>query len=190
MASADKRITPKISRQDWLTIGLETLIESGIEAVRVEPLAKRLNVTRGSFYWHFQNRDDWLEALLQDWKVHKTQTIIESVEAATDDPHIKLLKLFELVAEDYDRLEQAVRVWAMKDEKAAIAIAEVDQRRLHYAQTLFHQLGFSPADAKMRARIAYSVKLSWVTMPLASNPQERLQEMRFMHKILTQRSQT
>ncbi|GAB4380740.1 MAG: TetR/AcrR family transcriptional regulator [Elainellaceae cyanobacterium] len=190
MDCIDKQTTVKISRQDWVTIGLQTLIESGIEAVRVEPLAKQLNVTRGSFYWHFKNRGNWLEALLQEWKIYKTQTIIEKVEAASDDPNFKLLKLFEIVAEDDDRLEQAVRVWAMKDEKAAAALAEIDQRRLNYAENLFQQLGFSRVDAKIRARIAYSVKLSWSTMPLPSNQMERLKEMQFVYAILTQHSKS
>jgi AcrR family transcriptional regulator len=188
MKCTDRQANCKISRKDWLNIGLQILIENGIEAVRVEPLAKLLNVTRGSFYWHFKNRDDWLDALLQEWKFNKTQTVIEKVEAAANDPSTKLMKLFEIVAEDDDRLERAVRVWAAKDNKVAAAIAEVDQQRLNYAQNLFHQLGFSKTDAKIRARIAYSVRLSWSTMPLASSRIERLKEMQFVYAILTQNS--
>lgn len=190
MDCTDKQANSKVSREDWLRIGLQKLIESGIESVRVEPLARLLNVTRGSFYWHFKNRDDWLEAILQEWKVYKTQKIIETVEVIAENPNAKLLKLFALIAEDDDRLERAVRVWAMKDERAATAIAEIDQRRLDYAQKLFYQLGFSEADARIRARIAYSVRLSWSTMPLQSNQIERLEEMQFVYTILTHQAKS
>lgn len=77
-----------------------------------------------------------------------------------------------------------------EDERTAAALVEVDQRRLNYAQNLFQQLGFSRTDAKIRARIAYSVKLSWSTMPLTSNQTKRLKEMQFVYEILTQHSKS
>ena len=181
----EKEATPKLSRQDWLTIGLQTLIENGIEAVRVDLLAKRLNVTRGSFYWHFQKRDDLLEAMLHEWETHKTDSIIERVELVEGNVSEKLLNLFEIAAQDDNRLEKAVRIWAVNDPRAAAALSRVDQRRLDYLQNLFLQLGFSQTDAKVRAQVAYSVRLGWFMMASPSNPLERLTEIRLVHKILT-----
>jgi AcrR family transcriptional regulator len=182
----EKEEIPKLSRQNWLAIGLQVFMEKGIEAVRVDPLSKLLNVTRGSFYWHFKNRDDLLEAMLQEWEIHKTDSIIERVEALGINPTGKLLSLFEIAAQDDDRLEKAVRIWAANDTNATAAIVRVDQRRLDYLQHLFLQLGFSRTDARVRAQVAYSVRLGWFMMASSSEPSERLAEIRLIHKILTQ----
>lgn len=178
--------TPKLGRQDWLAIGLKTLIESGIDAVRVEPIAKLLNVTRGSFYWHFKNRDELLAAILQEWETQGTESIIQEIETADNDPSVKLLRLFEIAAQDDDRLEKAVRIWAANDPRAAEAIDRIDRRRLIYLQDLFLQLGYSKTAAKVRARVAYSVRLGWFIMTSTSDPTERLTEIRLVHQILTQ----
>jgi AcrR family transcriptional regulator len=181
----EESATPKLGRQDWLDIGLQALIDKGIEAVRVEPLAKLLNVTRGSFYWHFKNRDDLLAAMSQEWEMLNTQRVIEQVETIEGTPSDKLSNLFEIAAEDDNLLEKAVRAWAENDARAAEAIARVDRQRLDYLQSLFLQLGFSDIDAKVRARIAYSVRLGWFVMASSSDRSDRLMEMRLVHGILT-----
>ena len=79
-------------------MGLKTLIDKGIEAVRVESLAKLLGITRGSFYWHFKNRDDLLAAMLQEWETRNTESIIESIETLDTNPADKLLSLLEIAA--------------------------------------------------------------------------------------------
>jgi AcrR family transcriptional regulator len=182
----EKAITSKLGRQDWLTIGSQTLVEKGIEAVRVDPLAKLLNVTRGSFYWHFKNRDDLLDQILHEWETRNTKNIIEQIEGLDSAPSAKLLSLLEIAAEDNNLLEKAVRVWSVNDVKAAAAIARIDQQRLDYLQNLFLQLGFSAIDAKVRAQIAYSVRLGWFVMASSSYASERLTEIRLVHAILTQ----
>ncbi len=181
-----KEIASKLGRQDWLNIGIQTLIEKGIEAVRVEPLAKLLNVTRGSFYWHFKNRDDLLEEILNEWEARNTKNIIEQIEGLNSSPSAKLLSLLEIAAEDNNLLEKAVRVWSVNDARAVGAIARIDQQRLDYLQNLFLQLGFSEIDSKVRAQIAYSVRLGWFVMASSSYASERLTEIRLVHAILTQ----
>lgn len=182
----EKEGASKLGRQDWLIIGIQTLVEKGIEAVRVDPLAKLLNVTRGSFYWHFKNRDDLLDEILHEWEARNTKSIIEQIEGLDSAPNSKLLSLFEIAAEDDNLLEKAVRVWSVNDVKAAAAIARIDQQRLDYLQNLFLQLGFSEIDSKVRAQIAYSVRLGWFVMASSSYASERLTEIRLVHAILTQ----
>jgi AcrR family transcriptional regulator len=182
----EQEIGSKLGRQDWLTIGIKTLVEKGIEAVRVDPLAKLLNVTRGSFYWHFKNRDELLAEILQEWEARNTHSVIERIEGLDSTPSDKLLSLFETAAEDDDCLEKAVRVWSVNDVSAAIAIKRVDQQRLEYLQNLFLQLGFSGIDAKVRAQIVYSVRLGWFVMASSGNRAERLTEIRLVHAILTE----
>jgi AcrR family transcriptional regulator len=182
----EKEIASKLGRQDWLNIGIQTLIEKGIEEVRVEPLAKLLNVTRGSFYWHFKNRDDLLDEILHEWETRNTKKIIEQIEGLDSSPSSKLLSLLEIAAEDDNLLEKAVRVWSVNDVGAAAAIARIDQQRLDFLKNLFLQLGFSAIDSKVRAQIAYSVRLGWFVMASSNYASERLTEIRLVHTILTQ----
>jgi AcrR family transcriptional regulator len=182
----EKEVTPKLSRQDWLAMGIQILIEKGVEAVKIDPLAKFLNVTRGSFYWHFKDRNDLLEAILNEWETRNTRSVIAQVEELDSSPSSKLLSLFEIAAHDDNRFEKAIRIWSDNDSRAAAAIEQVDRQRLDYLQTLFLQLGFSETDAKVRAQIAYSVRLSWFVMAMPSQSTERLTEIRLVHAILAQ----
>ncbi len=182
----EKESASKLGRQDWLNIGIQALIEKGIEAVRVEPLAKLLNVTRGSFYWHFKNRDDLLEEILNEWEARNTKNIIEQIEGLNSSPNAKLLTLLEIAAKDDNLLEKAIRVWSVNDARAVGAITRIDQQRLDYLQNLFVQLGFSQIDSKVRAQIAYSVRLGWFVMASSGYASERLTEIRLVHAILTQ----
>jgi AcrR family transcriptional regulator len=180
---------PKLGRQDWLNAALETFMEKGIEAVKVDVLAKSLKITRGSFYWHFKNLDDLLGAIIHEWKTSMTEGIIENVEAGGGDPSKRLLHLFEIAAQDDDRLEKAMRIWAIHNARAAEAITQVDQQRLEYLQHLFLELGFSKTEAEVRAQVSYSVRLGWFIMALPSTPLKRLTEIRLVHTILTRNSE-
>ncbi len=177
----------KLGRQDWLTAGLQVLTESGIEAVRVEPLAKLINVTKGSFYWHFKDREDLLEAMLHSWETRETDDIINQVEVAGGDTSAKLLNLLQLAYEDEGQLEKAMRTWAANDARTATALARIDQHRLDYLGDLFLQIGFQAVEAKARARLAY---YSWVgefTVGIPTSQAERLAEARLNHAILVRR---
>jgi AcrR family transcriptional regulator len=176
----------KLGRQDWVQAALEIFMEKGIEAVKVDVLAKSLQITRGSFYWHFKNLEDLLSAIIQAWQAINTEDVMQQVDAIDGTPSQRLLHLLEIAAKDDDRLEKAMRIWAIHDTRALEAIARVDQQRLEYLQNLFVQIGFSKIDAEVRARVTYSVKLGWLMMTTASKPSKRLAEIRLIHKSLTQ----
>ena len=177
---------PKLGRQDWVQAALETFMEKGIEAVKVDVLAKSLKITRGSFYWHFKNLDDLLTAIIQEWQAVDTEDVIRQVEIIGGTPSQQLLNLLEIAAKDDDRLEKAMRIWAIHDTRAMVSIERVDEQRLEYLENLFSQIGFSVEDALVRARITYSVKLGWLMMTTPNPPSERLAEIQLIHKLLTQ----
>jgi len=184
----EKAKTAKLGRQDWLAAGLKILAKSGMEAVRVESLAKSMNVTKGSFYWHFKNREDLLEAMLQEWATRQTDNVISQVEAEGGDAKAKLLNLLRVCAQDDGQLERAMRTWAANDARVATVIAQIDQRRMEYLQNLFRQISFPAVDAKARARLTY---YSWVgefTVGIPTSLAERLEEAQLNHAILTQRN--
>ncbi|NEQ66636.1 MAG: TetR/AcrR family transcriptional regulator [Symploca sp. SIO2D2] len=183
-----KNQVSNLTRQDWIEQGLKTLAETGVETVRVEPLAKVMGVTKGSFYWHFKNRDDFLEAILQEWVKCQTNSIIEQVEALGGDATTKLLYLFELAIQDDGRAENAIRAWATSNAKITTVLAQVDQRRLNYTKDLFLEVGFAPFEAMVRARMVYYALVGEFTIGTRSDQTERLAEIRLQHAILTQRS--
>jgi AcrR family transcriptional regulator len=176
----------KLGRQDWVKAALETFMEKGIEAVKVDVLAKSLKITRGSFYWHFKNLDDLLVAIIQEWQAVDTDDAIEQVEKIGGTPSQQLLHLFEIAAEDDNRLEKAMRIWAIHDVRAMASIERVDKQRLEYLQHLFVKIGFSQRDAALRAQVTYSVKLGWVTIAPPRKPSERLAQIRLVYETLTQ----
>ncbi|MFG6099661.1 TetR/AcrR family transcriptional regulator [Leptolyngbyaceae cyanobacterium CCMR0082] len=178
----------KLTRQDWINQGLQTLAESGVEAVRVEPLAKCMGVTKGSFYWHFKNRDVFLEAILQEWVNGQTSRIIEQVETIGGDATTKLLYLFELAVQDDGRVENAIRAWATGDSKITTVLVEVDQQRLEYTKDLFLEVGFEPFEAMVRARMVYYALVGEFTIGARSDHAERLAEIRLQHAILTKKA--
>jgi AcrR family transcriptional regulator len=178
----------KLRKQDWIECGLEVLADSRIEAVKVEPLAKLLNVTKGSFYWHFKNREELLDAILQEWVRLETNSIIDRVEELGGDAKKKLLNLFEIAIDDDGRVENAIRAWASKDSKVANILDRVDKRRLEYTRDLFLQIGFTSTQAIVRARMAYYALVGEFTIGVRGDRTERLAETRLEHEILTRQN--
>lgn len=180
----EKEVPQKLGRQDWLILGLNVLAKSGIEAVRVEPLAELMNVTKGSFYWHFKNREDLLMAMLQEWEVRETDDIIKQVEASGGDASAKLFNLFQIAYQEDGQLEKAMRTWAANDTRSAAVIAVIDLRRIDYIKSLFLQLGFSIVEATARARLAYYAWIGDFIVGVLPTQAERLEEAKLYHTIL------
>jgi AcrR family transcriptional regulator len=186
MGKTNSALSAKLGREDWVQAAIAILMTQGIQAVKVDRLAKALQITRGSFYWHFQDLDDLLAAMIQSWRSVMTEDVIQAVETNGGSANQKLFHLFELAAADDDRLEKAMRIWAIADDRVAAAIVEVDQQRIAYLQSLFTQIGFAPPDAAIRSQVAYSVRLGWFIMALPSTPATRLKEIQLLYPLLTQ----
>lgn len=182
-----KKESIKLAKQDWIDLGRRVLAQKGVDSVRVEPLAKLLNVTKGSFYWHFKNREELLEAILQDWVNRETGGIIERVESRASDASTKLLHLLEIAIQDGGQFENAIRSWATNDLKVATTLDQIDRRRLDYTKTLFLEMGFTPFEAMVRARMVYYSLIGECTLGARANRAERSEQIRIEHLILTRR---
>jgi len=174
----------RLSADNWLDAALAAFERGGVEAVRIEPLARALKVTRGSFYWHFKDRDALLRQLLARWEVRETSRIIDSVEALGGRAAERLLRLLETCARDEGRLEMALRSWASTDEEARAAIAQVDRRRTEYIAALLSEHGLGAEQAAMRSRVAYAAWLGEYTQPLVPSSEERVANMRCLHRLI------
>jgi AcrR family transcriptional regulator len=146
-----------LGREDWLRAARAELIEGGILAVRVGRLARRLSVTRGSFYWHFENHADLLRQLLRDWRDTNTEPFERVLQT-----HRGGVAQFDAVAElwlsesEYDpRFDTAVREWARVSKPVAAVMRRADQRRIAILRQIFLNAGHKDPDASIRARVAY-----------------------------------
>lgn len=145
----------------WTDAALDLLATSGIDGVRVELLAKELEVTKGSFYWHFKDRDALFERMLSRWRQAATLALIERLDRKEASAEERLSRLLRLPlagrrsAKAAD-VELAIRLWGRRDQRAREALREVDQLRLRYLADLIRALGASDEEAEARAILAYS----------------------------------
>ncbi|MDE5457487.1 TetR family transcriptional regulator [Bradyrhizobium sp. CSA112] len=144
----------QLSAKDWLDQGLRTLVSRGFIALKAEPLAKAMGVSRGSFYWHFADIGAFHAAILARWHEVAAEQIIANVEAASKDEN-PLAVLLRRVFSERLALEQAVRTWASVDPRARAAVRAIDRRRLTYVEGLLAQAGLPPELARARAQILY-----------------------------------
>ena len=152
-------MTDQLSAKDWLNQGLKTLASDGFTALKAEPLAKAMGVSRGSFYWHFADIGAFHAAILKHWREVAAEQVIANLEAhkSKDNPLELLLRQAfggRLV------LEKAVRTWATLDPVARSAVQAIDRRRLGYVESLFKASGLS--DDVARANTLVSPSTPWI----------------------------
>jgi len=155
-----KKPTQRRSKEDWVHAALEALRDEGVEGVRVEPLAVRLGVTKGSFYWHFETREQLLTAALDAWVARGTEAIIEHVEGMHAGPEAKLRELWQRTVHDSARalsIELAIRDLAQRDASVRERVRQVDERRMSYMCELFRELGLTQERAVARSLMLYSL---------------------------------
>jgi AcrR family transcriptional regulator len=144
----------QLSARDWLDQGLKALAKTGFTALKAEPLAKAMGVSRGSFYWHFADIAAFHAAILKHWREVAAEQVIAGLEASAGevDPVSLLLRR---AFGSKPALEKAVRSWAAVDPKARAAVQAIDRRRLSYIEILLKRAGHSDHAARGRAQILY-----------------------------------
>jgi AcrR family transcriptional regulator len=161
-------MTDQLSAKDWLDQGLKTLAQRGFTALKADPLAKSMGVSRGSFYWHFADIGAFHAAILKHWREVAAEQVIAGLESTEDDP---LSLLLRGAFGSKQALERAVRSWATVDPKARAAVQAIDRRRVDYVAHMLRQAGVKPDFAAARAQILYWAFLGYALsdqpMPLA-----------------------
>jgi AcrR family transcriptional regulator len=147
-------MTDQLSAKDWLDQGLKALARRGFTALKAEPLAKEMGVSRGSFYWHFADIAAYHAAVLKHWREIAAERIIVDVEAAAAGSDTLAVLLRRVFSEKL-ALENAVRSWASVDASARAAVQAIDQRRLGYVEGLLKRAGVTDDVARDRAQILY-----------------------------------
>jgi AcrR family transcriptional regulator len=173
-------MTDQLSAKDWLDQGLKALAARGFTALKAEPLAKAMGVSRGSFYWHFTDVDAFHAAILRHWREVAAERIIANVEAASSNEKPVALLLRQAFGGGL-ALEKAVRAWAAHDPAAQNAVQAIDRRRLGYVENLLKASGFSPGTARARAQILY---WAFVGFALSDQPLPRARQAAVLDELL------
>lgn len=184
---AKTQLTP----EDWITAAEQVLIDKSIDAVRVDALSKDLGVTRGSFYWHFKDREDLLRQLLVTWRNRATEQIIDRFERRNTKPRelirdLLMLPFHGASAKKGASTELAIRAWARRDEMARHIVDEVDGKRLAYIAQCFSALGFDIPESRTRGFMLYSFMLAESLLADHGKQAQHEDRQRSLERMLTQ----
>lgn len=150
----------QLDPNNWIEAAVDVLAREGIVGLRVEVLAKRCGVTKGSFYWHFKDRQALLDAVLENWKEGRIRDIEKTTSVAPGQERDQLHYAIEVYGANRNRkgmsIELAVRDWARHDARAAAVVEAVDLYRLDCTRKLFVASGMSEAEAKSRSLLLYA----------------------------------
>ena len=165
------------SREGWLEAAYDALIEGGVDAVKILPLANRLKLSRTSFYWFFTDRDELLTALAENWAKRTTGPLIAATRAYAEtetEAMLNVLSCFLTPGAFDDRLEFAVRSWALQDAEIMRRVQDADVERLTALTALLLKWGHAETDADVRARTIYLVQIGYISMQVRENTATRL----------------
>jgi AcrR family transcriptional regulator len=166
----------QLQRFDWLQTALEIFVAEGIDAVRITRLANDLGVTRGSFYWHFKDRQDLLHGLVSYWKDKNTAAITGAIDRAgalADG----ILRFFETCVDDalFDpRLDLALREWARRSASIHALVDGEDEARIDALCRFYRRFDYPMPEALIRARVLYYSQIGFYALGTRESLQTRL----------------
>ncbi len=183
---------PALTPERWIEAATEVLVDEGIAHVRVDVLATQLGVTRGSFYWHFKDREELLRAVLASWRESATIALTARLANAHADPREQLRDVLSLpfrgrAAARAARIELAIRAWARRDTLARYAVDEADAARLAHISQIFSSLGFGLAEARARAVMAYGLVVAESLAPKLDSLAQREWRNGYIETLLVQK---
>ncbi len=169
--------TEKGRAEDWLDAAYKMLIQSGVDSVKILPLAKALNTSRTSFYWFFKDREALLDRLIEQWKAKNTEGLVRQTERYAGSVVEAMLNVFDCWLDErlFDsEFEYAVRNWAMQSPAVAREVAAADERRLEALTTMLVHFGYSPHEAGVRARTTYLTQIGYISMHTQETKEVRI----------------
>ncbi|MEM7671665.1 MAG: TetR/AcrR family transcriptional regulator [Pseudomonadota bacterium] len=167
----------KVSREDWLSHAMEILIDRGVDHVKVLTVGDRLGVSRSSFYWYFKNRQDLLDALLEDWEARNTGALRRQAALPSRTITGAICNLFRSFIDPggfNHQLDFAIREWARRSDMVKEQVRRNDQTRLTLIRDLFDQHGYAADEALSRARILYYMQIGYYALDLKEPLETRL----------------
>ena len=155
MSIRTKGDTRNLTAADWVAVAIEAIVEDGVAAVAVEPLAAKLGATKGSFYHHFTNRDALISAALEDWEAAQTEAVIARLDLIADPAERLRAVIAAAFADRSGGIRDAALLAAATHPLIKPVVERVTERRLSYFTRAFVELGYPKAQARRRARMLY-----------------------------------
>jgi AcrR family transcriptional regulator len=149
--------TSRTARTRWVDEGLRALAAGGPDNIRIETIARDLGVTKGGFYWHFDDRSALLDEVLDAWERLLVDEVIQRIEGKGGDARAKLRRLFAMASDEAVRIDLAVRDWARREPTVADRLRRVDNRRMDYMRSLFGAFCTDDNDVEVRCVLAFSL---------------------------------
>lgn len=144
----------RVTREKWLAAALDALKEEGPEAINIQALSRRLEIAKTSFYWHFKDRSDLIEAMIDYWVHELTEIVTENRKVLDAKPKERLAMAIDMIEEfdlaDYD---MAFRFWARTEPRASKALLKVNDIRMDFIRNAFAELGFTGSDLELRTTL-------------------------------------
>ena len=174
-----------VSKAEWLSLALDVLSSEGIQGVRVERLARDIGIAKSGFYWHFRDRSDLLQNILDYWAHEYTAVITENAGLLEGDPNKRLYRAMVMILDhDLTKYDLAIRDWAAHDPAAAKAVRLVYRMRLEFVRSIFSDLGFRGQQLEMRTRLFVGYHSWEMTMFGDLSKDERRKLLRLRYKLL------
>jgi AcrR family transcriptional regulator len=155
------------SAEAWLDAAYEIFVDSGIDAVRIVPLSKKLKLSRTSFYWFFKDREALLTALLEKWRAKNTGNLVKQSACSAESITEAIFNVFDCWLDPalFDsRFEFAIRSWAQQSLKVTAAIRAADAMRIQALTDMFIRFRYEPLAADVRARTIYLTQIGYISM--------------------------
>lgn len=168
------------SAELWLDAAYQMLVESGVDSVKVMPLAARLGLSRTSFYWHFSDREALLAGLVARWQSKNTDNLIARTKAPAASIAEAMLNVTDcwITPELFDnRMEFAIRTWALTDEALTKTLTEVDEVRIKALTAMFETFSYPVQEARIRAQTTYLTQVGYISMRTQEPVELRLQRI-------------
>jgi AcrR family transcriptional regulator len=163
MGRANATANSRLSVDDWIQAGFAILAEEGIKALKIDRLCRRLEVTKGSFYWHFTDIASYRSALVQAWGEVRGDDQGDLGELAGLPPRERLSKMMSsLVSPRHWTLERSMRDWARTDEDVAASVRAADLRVLGEVRQAYLDYGFDADDAELRAGATFAAGIGFL----------------------------
>ena len=168
------------SYEGWLEAAYQALLESGVDSVKILPLAKKLSLSRTSFYWFFKDREELLAALVSRWREKNTGSIVRQSEAYAETLVEAMLNIFDCWLDPslFDsRFEFAVRSWALQSDEILAEVGKADDMRMAALSRMFMRFGHGETMADVRARTTYLVQIGYISMQSEEDVAVRMQRI-------------
>ncbi len=179
----------RLARDDWLLRALEVLSKEGNAKLRIDLLTKSLGITKGSFYWHFKDRADFVKSLAEFWAKYSTDQVIKEINRCRGAANDRLLNLMDfLCRKDFGKYDISMRAWAAQEPEVAKIVKKVDKQRFVFVRSLFAELGFKGQELEMRTRtfvVFHSLELGSFAR---GTKKERLKLLKLRHAFFTTRA--